>query len=253
MGYRHSRDDILDAAMDAARSDGLSRLTFGRVAKRLGVSDRVVVYYFPSKQELIEAVLGALAEQLQAALGQAFTDPAADCVTLSRTAWPILATREFDPMFGLYFEACGLATAGIEPFRGLAGGLVNRLGRLALRLSGCRSVGAARRGRGHAGPAGRTAPAATVGRPRCRQPGGCPTRGGLSRPGSPRRCRGNYSDESDADEPESSDAESLDESEPAESASWSASADSLSAASDSGGAAASASEVVASVSSAASV
>lgn len=125
MGYRHSRDDILDAAMGAARSDGLSRLTFGRVAKRLGVSDRVIVYYFPSKQELIEAVLGALAEQLQAALGQAFTDPAADCVTLSRTAWPILATREFDSMFGLYFEACGLATAGIEPFRGLAGGLVN--------------------------------------------------------------------------------------------------------------------------------
>lgn len=124
MGYRHSRDDILDAAMDAARSDGLSRLTFGRVAKRLGVSDRVIVYYFPSKQELIEAVLGALAEQLQAALGQAFTDPAADGVTLSRTAWPILATREFDPMFGLYFEACGLAAAGIEPFRGIAGGLV---------------------------------------------------------------------------------------------------------------------------------
>ena len=56
MGYRHTKDDILDAAVATAFEDGLSQLTFGRVAKRRGISDRVVVYYFPTKDELVTEV-----------------------------------------------------------------------------------------------------------------------------------------------------------------------------------------------------
>ena len=33
--------------------DGLSNLTFGRLAKRLGMADRTIVYYFPTKADLI--------------------------------------------------------------------------------------------------------------------------------------------------------------------------------------------------------
>ena len=46
MGYRHTREDILDGALTVAFDDGLSQLTYGRVAKQLGISDRTVVYYF---------------------------------------------------------------------------------------------------------------------------------------------------------------------------------------------------------------
>ncbi len=124
MGHKHSRDEILDGALDAALADGLSRLTFGRLARRLGVSDRVIVYYFPSKTELVVSVLTLVAARLQAALTRAFTQSAPGHVELIRAAWPVLATEEFDPLFGLYFEAIGQATAGIEPFAGLAGQLL---------------------------------------------------------------------------------------------------------------------------------
>lgn len=124
VGYRHSKDDILDGAVATAFADGLSQLSFGNVARRLGISDRVVVYYFPSKDDLIGEVLVALGEQLQAALAPAFAKPAADHVEVLRVAWPVLARSEVDPVFALFFEASGLAATGREPYRTLVAELM---------------------------------------------------------------------------------------------------------------------------------
>ena len=117
MGYRHTRDEILAGALAVAFDDGLSQLTYGRVAKQLAISDRIVVYYFPSKDDLVGAVLLALGEQLQHTLEPAFVAPAADHLALARAAWPLLARDEADAVFALFFEANGLAAAGREPFR----------------------------------------------------------------------------------------------------------------------------------------
>ena len=124
MGHKHSREEILDGALDAVLAHGFSQLTFGRLARQLGVSDRVVVYYFPNKSELIASVLNMVAERLQIVLARAFTEPATGHVELASAAWPVLATPEIDPIFGLYFEAIGLAAAGIEPFNRLVGQLL---------------------------------------------------------------------------------------------------------------------------------
>ena len=124
MGYRHTREDILGGALAVAFDDGLSQLTFGRVAKRLGISDRVVVYYFPSKDELVGDVLVAVGIQLQQTLEPVFGSPAADYLELVRAAWPVVARPEADAVFALFFEANGLAAAGREPFRTLVPRLV---------------------------------------------------------------------------------------------------------------------------------
>ncbi len=116
MGYRHTREQILDAALAAAFEDGLSQLTFGRVAKRIGISDRIVVYYFPTKEDLIGEVLVALGTRLQETLAPAFASPATDHIELLRNAWPVLASTDADPVFALFFEAAGLATAKREPY-----------------------------------------------------------------------------------------------------------------------------------------
>lgn len=116
MGYRHTRDEILDGAVAAVFDEGLSRLTFGRLARRMAISDRVIVYYFPTKDELIAEVLAAVGLRLQAALAPALTTQVADHVKLVKVVWPVLATPEADPVFSLFFEAGGLAAAGIEPY-----------------------------------------------------------------------------------------------------------------------------------------
>ena len=124
MGHKHTKEDILDGALAAAFEEGISRVTFGSIAKRLGISDRVVVYYFPTKDDLIGEVLYAMGMQLQATLAPTFTSPVADHVELLRAAWPMLARPEADPVFALFLEAGGLAATGREPYRTLVPQLV---------------------------------------------------------------------------------------------------------------------------------
>lgn len=120
VGYKYTKGQLRAAALEAATDDGLSELTFGRLARRMGVSDRMIVYYFPTKHDLISEVLLAMGARLQAALADAFTTPARDHVALAKAAWPVLATPEIDPTFALFFEALGLAAGGTEPYRGVA-------------------------------------------------------------------------------------------------------------------------------------
>ncbi len=124
VGHKHTKDEILEGALEAAFADGLSQLTFGRLAKRLGISDRVVVYYFPTKGDLIGDVVVAMGLQLQVTLAAAFAEPAADHIELVAAAWPMVATADADPVFALFFEAIGLASIGRVPYRDLVPALV---------------------------------------------------------------------------------------------------------------------------------
>ena len=116
MGHKHSREEILEGALETAFVDGLSRLSFGRVAKRLGIHDRIVVYYFATKDELATGVLLALGAQLRETLAPAVTAPMGDHRALVRAAWPVLARRDADAVFALFFEANGLAATGLAPY-----------------------------------------------------------------------------------------------------------------------------------------
>ncbi len=124
MGHKHTKAEILEGALAAALDDGLSQLTFGRLAKRLGVSDRIVVYYFPTKDDLIGEVIVAMGLQLQATLAEAFTAKADDYLGLMSAAWPVLASGETDRVFALFFEANGLAAVGRDPYATLVPALV---------------------------------------------------------------------------------------------------------------------------------
>jgi AcrR family transcriptional regulator len=120
MGHRHSKDEMLAAAADVARADGLAGLTFAKVAARLGTSDRMVVYYFPTKAVLEEQVAGALGAELMAVLDRAFGAERRSADELFRAAWKVLATPEVDPTFRLFLELVGQASSRRAPYDRLA-------------------------------------------------------------------------------------------------------------------------------------
>jgi AcrR family transcriptional regulator len=120
MNKRHRRADILQAAVDAAVADGLHQLSFGRIAARLGIADRTVVYYFSTKEQLVSEVIGAVGAEFIALLDDAFGDAQRPTEELLRRAWPVLTTPAADQTFKLFFELVGLASAQMEPYVSLA-------------------------------------------------------------------------------------------------------------------------------------
>jgi AcrR family transcriptional regulator len=99
------------AAVSVAREQGLSAVTFRSVADQLGIADRTVVYYFPTKQALFDAVVEDLGAELQGVLNDAFgAEPLAPDLLMQR-AWPVLTTPEAEPVFRLFFELIGAAAA----------------------------------------------------------------------------------------------------------------------------------------------
>jgi AcrR family transcriptional regulator len=124
MGYRHSADEILEAAVELTLESGIAALTYSSVGRRLSISGRTVVYYFPSKLDLVTAVAGALVGDMVVLLEEAFGSEPLDPQDLMARAWPVLTTPAADRVFALYFEIVGLASSGTPPYDELAPGLV---------------------------------------------------------------------------------------------------------------------------------
>jgi AcrR family transcriptional regulator len=124
MGYRHSAEEILDAAVAVVLRSGMAGLTFSSVGAELGISDRTVVYYFPTKLELVLAVTRALATDVEGLLEEAFGSEPLTSQELLARAWPVLTTPGADRVFAIYFEIVGLAVSGQAPYDVLAAGLI---------------------------------------------------------------------------------------------------------------------------------
>ncbi len=125
MGYRHSEKDILEAAVRVVLKSGMSELTFGKVAQELDINDRTVVYYFPTKADLVTAVAQDLAGSFLTLLDKAFGPEPRGPAELIARAWPVLTTPAADRTFALYFEIVGLASARQTPYDVLARAMVD--------------------------------------------------------------------------------------------------------------------------------
>jgi AcrR family transcriptional regulator len=116
MRRRHDRGQLLAAAVDTALEHGVSGLTFGRVARQAGVPDRTVVYYFPTKADLLAAVIAVTAESLLARLQEAIGDERHAPERLLRLLWPAVKDPATRPVVHIWLETCVRAGAGEQPY-----------------------------------------------------------------------------------------------------------------------------------------
>lgn len=116
MGHKYSREEMVVAVANVTLRDGVSKLTFRNVADELETSDRMVVYYFPAKEDLVLAAVGALSSRMQSLLEEAFGNDRRSPDELIKRAWPTLKRKSADRIFQVFLELIGLSVSGIDPY-----------------------------------------------------------------------------------------------------------------------------------------
>ena len=96
--------------------EGLHKTGIRQLADAAGTSDRMLIYYFGSKDALLNQVLSAIADdvmvQLDALLGTHQRTPS----DLLAEATAVMMNDAFEPAVSLWFELVGLAARGEEPY-----------------------------------------------------------------------------------------------------------------------------------------
>ena len=109
------REELLDAACDHALEHGLIGLTLRPLAAALGTSDRMLLYHFHSRDDLVSAIVQRSTDRSVGALSHLRrADSAADAV---RALW---AGYRREPLRGcvhLYTQAAATGLLGTEPWR----------------------------------------------------------------------------------------------------------------------------------------
>ncbi|NNE79583.1 MAG: TetR/AcrR family transcriptional regulator [Silicimonas sp.] len=119
-------DRILAAAKSIVRTDGPDHLTFDAVAARVGVSKQAVLYWFPNKARLIEALVRPALEAESAAGRGAVSanDSADDTIRAYIGALAVFHTSDLDRFRLMY------VTPQIGQRPGRNGTMLTTLGRL---------------------------------------------------------------------------------------------------------------------------
>jgi AcrR family transcriptional regulator len=128
---------------------GLAATSLRQLAKAAGVSDRMLLYYFADKAEVLWESLSQITEGLITVLDAAVPDRRFDLDTLLAKALQLTRSAEVRPSMRLWLEIIAAAAKNEEPFPKLAAEILNRFldwldQRLAIPDDAKRSEAAAR-------------------------------------------------------------------------------------------------------------
>jgi AcrR family transcriptional regulator len=111
-------DELLDAVADYLAKHGATGLSLRPLAKAVGSSPRVLLYYFGSKEEMLSKALARSRERQRSAfaeiLGGKFETPADAC----RAIWRAMTDRRLERQYRLFFETYAAALRQPRKFRG---------------------------------------------------------------------------------------------------------------------------------------
>ena len=125
-GKPEQREAYLSGAVEHVLRRGVSGLSLRPLAAALGTSDRMLMYYFGSREHLLETVLDLVGEELVAALSEAVPQGRSDPQVLLRVVWSIARDPAVEPVLRLYVEILGQAAAQVEPFPAAARRVAHR-------------------------------------------------------------------------------------------------------------------------------
>src|SRR3954449_1041255 len=113
-GANGRRERLAEAATDYALAHGLVGLSLRPLAAALGTSDRMLLYHFGSKDDLVAAVL-RVSNDRSVALIRALA-PSRDIRAAVRDLWTAMNSEQLQRCQRTYVEAAALGLFGSEPY-----------------------------------------------------------------------------------------------------------------------------------------
>lgn len=114
------RTAALDRMADHVLSEGLTGATLRPLAAAAGTSDRMLLYYFADKDELLTAILERIAARLLADLNATIASKR-PFVTLLNDVWVVLNSARHRPYMTIWYDLASGAARGLEPHRKVSG------------------------------------------------------------------------------------------------------------------------------------
>ncbi len=109
------RAELLEQVTDHVLAHGLIGLTLRPLARAVGTSDRMLIYHFGSRDELVSDVLGLANERAIAAVDAL---PAGVSVHDGvNRLWEAYRREPLRPLLWLYYQAAATGFIGTEPYR----------------------------------------------------------------------------------------------------------------------------------------
>ena len=108
------RDEVAQAATDYVLEHGLVGLSLRPLAAELGTSDRMLLYHFDSKDDLIATVLRTSNDRSVAVIRA--MEPSAGVRRAVLDLWAVVTSAPLDRCQRLYVEAAALGLFGREPY-----------------------------------------------------------------------------------------------------------------------------------------
>jgi len=119
------RDDRREAAIermaDHLLAKGLAAATLRPLAAAAGASDRMLLYYFADKDELLAATLARIATRMIAELDGAIpAQPRLTFAALMERVWAAIGSERLAPFMPLWLDLASGAARGLQPHRDIA-------------------------------------------------------------------------------------------------------------------------------------
>jgi AcrR family transcriptional regulator len=116
------RDAAIDRMADHLLKEGLSGASLRPLAAAAGTSDRMLLYYFTDKDEILAATLERIALRLAGRLDEVVPlGTPLGFTTLLSELWVATRSPALKPFMRLWLELAGSAARGDQPHRAVAG------------------------------------------------------------------------------------------------------------------------------------
>ncbi|WEO99600.1 TetR/AcrR family transcriptional regulator [Streptomyces sp. FXJ1.172] len=106
------RAQLVDAAVDHVAEHGIADLSLRRLGAAIGVSHRMLIHYFGTKEQLLVEIVRTSEGRQRELLSRLRTQPGLSPADAARRLWQQLADPELAGQERLFFELCGQALRG---------------------------------------------------------------------------------------------------------------------------------------------